>query len=276
MTDLPVPDDRASTGPDGTPSGPARSVENTSEGLPAVPPAAHEVFGARLETAVRYAEFLAADGVLRGLIGPREVPRLWDRHLLNCAALAELIPVGTTVVDVGSGAGLPGLVLAVARPDLSVVLVEPLARRCAFLTEAVRLLGLAASVEVVRARAEEVARDHPDGMAPIVTARAVAPLDRLVGWCLPLVESDGRLLAMKGSSAATEIAEHRAAVVRAGGSDPALRLCGSRWLDPPTVVVEIGWRDGGRTGGGLVRGKARRSVRGATDRRAGRSRRREP
>ena len=118
-----------------------------------------------------------------GLIGPREAPRIWERHLLNCAAVAELIPEGATVVDVGSGAGLPGMVLAVARPDLTVTLVEPLARRTAFLTEAVASLGLEQTT-VVRARAEECVGKLP--AADVVTARAVAPLDRLAGWCLPL------------------------------------------------------------------------------------------
>lgn len=234
MTPQPESVDRAATGPDGDHlSGPVPST--------AVPAAAAEIFGPqRLPLAVRYADLLATEGTLRGLIGPREVPRLWDRHLLNCAVLGELVPTGSTVVDVGSGAGLPGLALAIARPDLSVILVEPLARRTAFLVEAVDLLGLGGSVEVVRGRAEELGRSRPDGAAPIVTARAVAPLDRLVGWCLPLAEPGGRLLAMKGGSAAAEVAEHRVAVVRAGGAEPVLRTCGERWLDPPTTVVEIG------------------------------------
>ncbi|WFE30658.1 16S rRNA (guanine(527)-N(7))-methyltransferase RsmG [Solwaraspora sp. WMMD791] len=222
----------------------------------AVPTAAAEIFGPqRLPLAVRYADLLATEGTLRGLIGPREVPRLWDRHLLNCAVLGELVPTGSTVVDVGSGAGLPGLALAIARPDLSVVLVEPLARRTAFLAEAVDLLGLTGAVEVVRGRAEELVRSRPDCAAPIVTARAVAPLDRLVGWCLPLVEPGGRLLAMKGGSAAAEVAEHRGAVVRAGGAEPVLRTCGERWLDPPTTVVEIG-RVGGTAGTASARSRA--------------------
>jgi 16S rRNA (guanine527-N7)-methyltransferase len=174
--------------------------------------------------------------VERGLIGPREAPRIWDRHLLNCAVLGELVPSGVYVVDVGSGAGLPGIVLAVARPDLRISLVESLARRTAFLTEVVEELGLS-SVEVVRARAEECVNVLEP--ADVVTARAVAPLDRLASWCLPLARPGGVLLAIKGSSAADEIEEHRAAVRRLGGGSPSLVQCGTRLLPEPTTVVEI-------------------------------------
>ncbi|MFB9234632.1 16S rRNA (guanine(527)-N(7))-methyltransferase RsmG [Plantactinospora siamensis] len=196
------------------------------------------MFGDRLPVAGAYAELLATDGVLRGLIGPREAPRIWDRHLLNCAAVADLIPADQLVVDVGSGAGLPGLVLAIARPDLRVVLVEPLARRTSFLSEAVVALDLADSVEVVRARAEEYAAGAARP-ADVVTARAVAPLDRLAGWCLPLLAPGGRLLALKGASAAEEVAAHRAAVDRLGGGAPRLHRCGAGVIDPPATVVEI-------------------------------------
>jgi 16S rRNA (guanine527-N7)-methyltransferase len=203
--------------------------------------AAETLFRDRLPLAASYAELLATDGVVRGLIGPREAPRIWDRHLLNCAAVAQLIPSGSAVLDVGSGAGLPGIVLAIARPDLSVVLVEPLARRTAFLTEAVAALGLDRTVTVVRARAEEYARAAPltPSTGGIVTARAVAPLDRLAGWCLPLTPVGGRLLALKGASATEEVAEHRDAVGRLGGGSPAVRRCGVGVIDPPTTVVEI-------------------------------------
>jgi 16S rRNA (guanine527-N7)-methyltransferase len=211
-------------GPGGPPPGPLRA-------------AASALFGDRLPLAERYAAVLTTAGVVRGLIGPREAPRIWDRHLLNCAVVAELIPSGASVVDVGSGAGLPGIALAVARPDLSVVLVEPLARRIAFLTEVVPALGLDGSVTVVRGRAEEVR----DSLSPadVVTARAVAPLDRLAGWCLPLAAPGGRLLALKGVSAADEVAEHRSAIGRLGGATPVVRLCGVDLIDPPTTVVEI-------------------------------------
>ncbi|MET7393072.1 16S rRNA (guanine(527)-N(7))-methyltransferase RsmG [Dactylosporangium sp. NPDC005572] len=200
-------------------------------------PAADKLFGPRLDLAQEYAQLLVTDGVLRGLIGPREAPRIWERHLLNCAAVADLIPAGAEVVDVGSGAGLPGLVLAVARPDLTVTLVEPLARRTAFLDEAVASLGLDETTTVVRARAEEcVGRVDP---ADVVTARAVAPLDRLAGWCLPLAAIGGRLLALKGSSAVAEIEEHGAALERLGAGTPVVRLCGDGLLAEPTTVVEV-------------------------------------
>ncbi|GAA1850012.1 16S rRNA (guanine(527)-N(7))-methyltransferase RsmG [Asanoa iriomotensis] len=205
--------------------------------LPVPPAVASVVFGDRLPLAARYASLLATDGVVRGLIGPREAPRLWDRHLLNCAVMTDLIPSGASVIDVGSGAGLPGIVLAVARPDLSVVLVEPLARRTAFLAEVVTALGLDAVVTVVRGRAEEV-RAAVDP-ADVVTARAVAPLDRLAGWCLPLTAPGGRLLALKGASASDEIAEHQTAIGRLGGATPVVRQCGVGLVDPPTTVVEI-------------------------------------
>lgn len=205
---------------------------------PAPPAAAREFFGERLPLAAAYADLLATEGVVRGLIGPREAPRIWDRHLLNSAAVAELVPPDVFVVDVGSGAGLPGLVLALARTDLSVALVEPMARRTAFLTEAVSALRLAGRVRVVRARAEEAAPALP-GPADVVTARAVAPLDRLAAWCLPLAAVGGRLLAIKGASAAEEIAVHAADVRRAGGATPVVRECGVGLLDQPTTVVEI-------------------------------------
>ncbi|MEU8078203.1 16S rRNA (guanine(527)-N(7))-methyltransferase RsmG [Catellatospora citrea] len=203
---------------------------------PDLRPAAEALFGDRLDTATRYVALLATDGVVRGLIGPREAPRLWDRHLLNCAAVAELISPSATVVDVGSGAGLPGIVLAVARPDISVILVEPLARRTAFLEEAVAALGLTGQVTVVRGRAEEQIGQLS---ADVVTARAVAPLDRLAGWCLPLASLGGRLLALKGMSAADEIVEHGDAVARLGGGTPVIHQCGVGLIDPPTTVVEI-------------------------------------
>ncbi|MDI6099083.1 16S rRNA (guanine(527)-N(7))-methyltransferase RsmG [Actinoplanes sp. NEAU-A12] len=201
------------------------------------PPAtAVALFGERLALASRYAELLATEGVVRGLIGPREAPRLWERHLVNCGVMSEIFPLGASVIDVGSGAGLPGIVLAVARPDLVITLVEPLARRTVFLEEAVTTLGLD-NVTVVRGRAEEVAGHLPG--ADVVTARAVAALDKLAGWCLPLAAVGGRLLAMKGSSAADEIAEHAEAISALGGGEPAIRLCGTGLIEPPTTVVEI-------------------------------------
>lgn len=198
--------------------------------------AAAALFGDRLPLAIEYARRLGTDGVVRGLIGPREADRVWDRHLLNCAAIGDLIPSGASVTDVGSGAGLPGIVLAVARPDLTVVLVESLARRTDFLTEVVADLGLD-NVSVVRIRAEDaVGTVRP---ADVITARAVAPLDRLAACCLPLTRVGGRLLALKGATAGDEVAEHRAAVARLGGAEPVVHTCGTRLLDAPTTVVEV-------------------------------------
>lgn len=203
--------------------------------------AAATLFGQRLHLAEAYAHILATDGVIRGLIGPREAPRIWDRHLLNCAALAELIPSGARVSDVGSGAGLPGLVLALTRPDTSIDLIEPLARRTVFLEQVVGRLGLDDSVTVIRARAEDLAAQPPPGFRPadIVTARAVAPLDRLAAWCLPLALVGGHLLALKGASAADEVIDHREAVDRAGGGQPVVRRCGVGVIDPPATVIDV-------------------------------------
>lgn len=199
--------------------------------------AAEALFGAHLGPAVDYARLLLTDGVVRGLIGPREAPRLWERHLLNCVAVAELVPFGSKIVDVGSGAGLPGLALAIARPDLAVTLVEPMERRVAFLAEAVRAMHLGERTRVVRARAEDLAADWRP--VDIATARAVATIDRLAAWCLPLIRTGGRLLAIKGESAPVEVSQHAAAIRSAGGGPPAIRQCGVAVLAQPTTVVEI-------------------------------------
>jgi 16S rRNA (guanine527-N7)-methyltransferase len=215
----------------------ATASDAPGSGVPQPPPAAAALFGPNLPLADRYARMLVSDGVVRGLIGPREAPRIWDRHLLNCVALAELIPYDAYVVDVGSGAGLPGIVLSVVRPDIYVVLVDSLSRRTDFLTEAVAGLGLERRVEVVRGRAEDLAgRLRP---ADVVTARAVAPLGRLAAWCLPLLRGGGVLLAVKGSSAADEVAEHRAAVRQAGGGEPEIRQCGVGIVEPAVTVVSV-------------------------------------
>ncbi len=198
------------------------------------PAAAAVVFGDRLELAQRYVAALASGGVLRGLIGPREPARLWTRHLLNSAVTQRLIPPGSAVVDVGSGAGLPGIPLAIARPDLSVALVEPLERRTAFLLEIVEQLGLA-NCRVLRGRADEVVGEC--GHADVVTSRAVAPLLKLAGWCAPLLRIGGDMLALKGSSASEEIARDGAGVASAGIVDLAVVSVGDDLLDPPTLVV---------------------------------------
>lgn len=210
--------------------------------LPDPSSAAVAVFGARLPALRRYGELLASDGVDRGLIGPREVPQLWDRHLVNSALVAELLETGSTVVDVGSGAGLPGLVLALVRPDLRVRLVEPMARRTEFLSRCRSELELD-NVTVVRGRAEDRPVVAAVGGADVVVARAVAPLDRLAGWCLPLLRPGGRLLAIKGASAEAELARTRPAVRRLGGSSVRVRRVGGAVADPPATVVEVVRRD---------------------------------
>jgi 16S rRNA (guanine527-N7)-methyltransferase len=193
--------------------------------------------------AIRYASLLSTAGVERGLLGPREASRVWDRHLLNCAVVGELLPPAARVVDVGSGAGLPGLALACARPDLRVTLVEPLVRRVTFLEQAVTTLGLAPRVTVIRGRAEEPAVAGRVAPADWITARAVAPLNRLAAWCLPLLDQGGFLLALKGRQAAAELAEHRAAIGRLGGTDGQVASCGVGLLASPTTVVVIRrWR----------------------------------
>lgn len=198
--------------------------------------AAHAVFGDRYDLAVRYAALLAGPGIDQGVIGPREADRLWDRHLLNSAVLGELVPVGRRVLDVGSGAGLPGIPLAIARPDLTIVLLEAMARRVAWLQDVIAELGLA--VSVYRGRAEDPQVRHDLGGHDVVTARAVAPLGRLVGWVLPLVAPNGRLLAIKGANAEQELARDIDAVRAAGGAAIELVQCGATIVHPaPTVIV---------------------------------------
>lgn len=158
-----------------------------------------DVFGDRRDAAEAYVSLLLDEGMTWGLIGPREADRIWQRHVLNSAAVASLVPEGADVLDVGSGAGLPGIPLALARPDAHVTLLEPLARRVEFLELAVSRLGLEDQVVVMRGRAE----DFRGGRTEIVTCRAVAPLGRLIEWCWPLVGSE--LLAIKGASAADEV-----------------------------------------------------------------------
>ena len=162
--------------------------------------AAAEVFGDRVDLARRYADYLSSEGIVRGVLGPREADRVWSRHLFNSAALAPLIPAGARVVDLGSGAGLPGIPLAIARPDLSMVLLEPLARRAAFLHDCLAALDLTA-IEVVVGRAEVGLTPPPQ----VVVARAVAPLARLIGLADSLLVSGGTLLALKGVSAQDEL-----------------------------------------------------------------------
>ncbi|MFE9771169.1 16S rRNA (guanine(527)-N(7))-methyltransferase RsmG [Streptomyces sp. NPDC005931] len=212
--------------------------------LPPAPEQAREVFGDRFADAVRYAELLAEAGVQRGLIGPREVPRLWERHLLNCAVLSEVVPEGVTVCDVGSGAGLPGIPLALVREDLKITLLEPLLRRTTFLTEVVELLGLD-HVTVVRGRAEEVMGK----LTPVhvVTARAVAPLDRLATWGIPLLRPYGEMLALKGDTAEEELKSAATALSKLGAVGTSIIHVGEGIVDPMSTVVrvEVGESPGG-------------------------------
>jgi 16S rRNA (guanine527-N7)-methyltransferase len=183
----------------------------------------------------RYVDLLTTAGVDRGLLGPREASRIWSRHVLNCAVVEAALPHDASVVDIGSGAGLPGIVLALARPDLTVTLVEPLLRRATFLTEVVDALGLG-QVEVVRARAEDLAGERAFDVA---TARAVAPLRRLVPWALPLCRSGGELIAMKGSAAATELTEAADVIAKYGGRNARIDTIGAGLVERPALVVRI-------------------------------------
>lgn len=198
-------------------------------------PLAERLFGDRLELAERFTEMLADQGVERGLIGPREVDRLWERHVLNCALMVEAIdPSVRILADVGSGAGLPGVVLAIARPDLQITLIETMQRRTDWLTEVNETLAL--GLEVVRARAEELKGTRS---FDAVTARAVAALDKLAKWTLPLVADGGELLAMKGSSVRAEIEKAAPVLKRLGGVDPRIQICGSGEVEVPTTVVRV-------------------------------------
>jgi len=202
--------------------------------VPPVPGVAAAVFGDRVGLAEAFVARLADTGVSHGLIGPREVPRLWDRHVLNCAVIEDAFPVGAMVIDVGSGAGLPGIALAIARPDLDVHLVEPMLRRTTWLTESVTVLGLT-NVTVHRGRAEELR----GGLAgEFVTARAVARLGKLALWCVPLLRPGGRLVAMKGRSAAVELAEDRAVLARLGLVSASVSAHGAGLLDEAVLTID--------------------------------------
>ena len=204
--------------------------------LPPAPEMARGVFGERYADAVRYAELLADAGVRRGVIGPQEVPRLWEHHLLHCAVLSEVIPHGVSVCDLGSGAGLPGIPLALTRPDLSITLLEPLQRRTMFLEEVVRLLGLS-NVTVVRGRAEDMVGTLPP--VDVVTARAVAPLDRLAGWALPLLRPHGEMAVLERDTAEEELKAARAALIRLGVVQASVVQVGEGIVDPMSTVVRV-------------------------------------
>lgn len=212
-----------------------------SEDVSAPPPPADEVldevFGAHRRQAERYVELLADEGITWGLIGPREAERLWQRHVLNSAAISSLISQGCSVLDVGSGAGLPGIPLALARADLQVTLLEPLQRRVEFLELAIERLDLADRVRVHRGRAEGHLGDGGEP-ADVVTSRAVAPLPRLLQWCWPLVAPGGELLAIKGASAPGEVTKAAKALrsMKLGAEVLSVR---AHPLAEPTTVVRV-------------------------------------
>lgn len=194
---------------------------------------AHRFFGGRLPHAEVFAAVLADTGVSHGLIGPREVPILWDRHILNCAVIEDAFPDGARLIDVGSGAGLPGVALAIARPDLELHLVEPMQRRTDWLEATVAEIGLD-NVTVHRGRAEEF---HGHLAAPYVTARAVARLDKLARWCFPLAEQDGQLVALKGRSAEDELAATTKALRKLGLVRAEVTSHGADVLETSTLTV---------------------------------------
>lgn len=203
-----------------------------------IPDAAKEIFGERIDVARRYAQRLETAGIQRGLIGPREIPRIWGRHILNSAVLGEVIEDGQRVIDVGSGAGLPGIPLAIARPRVKVQLLEPLLRRTKFLEEVVADLQLD-NVEVHRGRAEEKPIIRELSGADVVTSRAVAPLGKLCAWSLPLAKVGGAMKALKGSSVTEEIERDAQEINKAGGGSREVVELGAGLLEEPTFAVII-------------------------------------
>lgn len=192
---------------------------------------AARIFGTRIDKARAYATALVRDGETLGLLGPREYPRLWTRHILNSAVVAELVPAGATVADVGSGAGLPGIPMAIAQPDASFTLIEPMERRSNWLKEQVEELGLT-NVKVLRARAEEVGE-----VFDIVTARAVKALPQLLQMCVPMTKAGGQIIALKGSKAAEEIEDSKRLVKKLKLESFEIVLTGAQFLEEPTRVV---------------------------------------
>ncbi|NHC16345.1 16S rRNA (guanine(527)-N(7))-methyltransferase RsmG [Motilibacter sp. E257] len=203
---------------------------------------AADVFGPRLAQATAYAELLAGAGIERGLLGPREADRVWGRHIGNSALVAELLPETGRLADIGSGAGLPGIPIALRRPQLEVVLVEPLLRRSQFLTEVVDELGLD-NVTVVRERAEKLPKRSFD----LVTARAVAPLPKLSQWALPLLRAGGTLLALKGQSASAELEEARSVLGRLAAEEATIEQVENESIGESATIVRVRKQGGART-----------------------------
>ena len=199
----------------------------------AEPAAAVAIFGDQIDQARSFAQTLANDSDELGLLGPRELDKLWSRHILNSVVVAELVSPGDKVADVGSGAGLPGIPMAIARPDADFVLIEPMERRSSWMLEVVEDLGLK-NVRILRSRAEDVTEQDFD----IVTARAVAALDKLLKMCVPLLKPGGALIALKGSKAAEEIANSKKLEEKLGISSFEILVCGEKFLPEPTSVVK--------------------------------------
>jgi 16S rRNA (guanine527-N7)-methyltransferase len=199
----------------------------------AEPAAAVAIFGDQIDQARSFAQTLANDSDELGLLGPRELDKLWSRHILNSAVVAELVRPGDKVADVGSGAGLPGIPMAIASPDAQFVLIEPMERRSSWMLEVVEDLGLE-NVRVLRSRAEDVSEQDFD----IVTARAVAALDKLLKMCVPLLKPGGALIALKGSKAAEEITNSKKLEKKLGISSFEILVCGEKFLPEPTSVVK--------------------------------------
>ena len=199
----------------------------------AEPESAKAIFGSQIEKARAFAQKLANDSDDLGLLGPRELDKLWTRHILNSAVVAETVKAGDLVADVGSGAGLPGIPMAIALPEARFVLIEPMERRSNWMLEVIEELGLT-NVEVRRARAEEVL----DLKFDIVTARAVAALDKLLRLIVPLLKPGGSLIALKGWKAAEEIEAARKLQKKLGIASFEIQICGEKFLAEPTSVVK--------------------------------------
>lgn len=195
------------------------------------PAVATELFGERIQLARQFTAALAEHGEERGLIGPLELPRLWTRHVLNSVIAAPLFH--GSVADIGSGAGLPGIVLAIARPDVKWMLIEPMERRVIWLNEQVDALGLD-NVEVLRARAEDAQR--PEGF-DVVTARAVSALKTLIPLTAPLVRDGGELILLKGMNAANEIDAAQKQIKKFRLTDVRVEVLGEDVLPESTRVV---------------------------------------
>lgn len=195
------------------------------------PLSAARIFGSGIDAARKYTAALVRDGEVLGLLGPREYPRIWTRHVLNSAVVAELVPAGVTVADVGSGAGLPGIPMAIAQPEAEFILIEPMERRSEWLKQQVEELGLK-NVRVLRARAEEVGEAFD-----IVTARALKAMPQLLRLCVPMTKHGGEIIALKGEKAQLEIDEAKPLMKKLGIESFEIVFAGAHFLEEPTRVV---------------------------------------